>query len=214
MIVCALLVSNFPRRNNTWGSLTPTIHTHNNVDADYNMMPPFFLQQPIFCSWKATLSFNREQPQSPLPCHDVIVAACIAVASTPDHENARASFLRETGRVNSNCARSASSVTCGDNEVDHAVCFKAELQMHTALSNENDKFYTTMIYPSFSRSVCFSMGSPAWWRFGLCSSGSSLVSRWRDAPLVHARISNATSQMLTNRSALISWASNAFLWML
>ena len=29
------------------------------------------------------------------------------------------------------------------------------------------------------RSVCFSMGSPAWWRFGLCSSGSSLVSRWR-----------------------------------
>ena len=41
-----------------------------------------------------------------------------------------------------------------------------------------------MIYPCFSRSVCFSMGSPAWWRFGLCSSGSSLVFRWRDAPLV------------------------------
>ena len=43
------------------------------------------------------------------------------------------------------------------------------------------------------------------------SSGSSLVSRWRDAPLVHARISNVTSQMKTNRSALISGASNAFL---
>ena len=42
----------------------------------------------------------------------------------------------------------------------------------------------SMIYPCFSRSVCFSMGSPAWWRFGLCSSGSSLVSRWRDDPLV------------------------------
>ena len=22
-------------------------------DPDYNMMPPFFPQQPIFCSWKA-----------------------------------------------------------------------------------------------------------------------------------------------------------------
>ena len=87
------------------------------------------------------------------------------------------------------------NATRGDNEVDHAVCLQAEFQMHAVLSNENDKFYTTMIYPCFSRSVCFSMGSPAWWRFGLCSSGSSLVSRWRDAPLVHARISNMTSQM-------------------
>ena len=52
--------------------------------------------------------------------------------------------------------------------------------MQTVLSNENGKFYTIMIYPCFSRSVCFSMGSPAWWRFGLCSSGSCLVSRWRD----------------------------------
>ena len=56
--------------------------------------------------------------------------------------------------------------------------------MHTVLSNGNGKFYTTMIYPCFSRSVCFSMGSPAWWRFGLCSSGSSLMSRWRDDLLV------------------------------
>ena len=29
----------------------------------------------------------------------------------------------------------------------------------------------------------FSMGSPAWWRFGLWSSGNSFMSRWRDAPL-------------------------------
>ena len=49
---------------------------------------------------------------------------------------------------------------------------------------EYGKFYTTMIYMCFSRSVCFSMGSPAWWRFTLSSSGSTLVSRWRDAPLV------------------------------
>ena len=93
-------------------------------------------------------------------------------------------FLRETERVKSNCARPASSASRGDNEVDHAVCLKAEFQMHTVLSNENGKFYTPIIYPCFSRSVCFSMGSPAWWRFGLFSSRSSLVSRWRDAPLV------------------------------
>ena len=120
-------------------------------------------------------------------------------------------FAGETGRVKSNCARPASSASRGDNEVDHAVCLKAEFLMHTALSNENGKFYTTMIYPCFSRLVCFSMGSPASWRFGVCSSGSSLVSRWRDAPLVHAPISNVTSQMLINRSALISGASNVFL---
>ena len=120
-------------------------------------------------------------------------------------------FLWETGRVKSNCARPASSPSRGDNEVDHAVCLKAEFHMHTVISYENGKFYTTMIYPCFSRSVCFSMGSPAWWRFGLCSSGSSLVSRWRDVTLVHARISNVTSQMYTYRSALISGVSNAFL---
>ena len=76
--------------------------------------------------------------------------------------------------------------------VNHAVCLQAEFQIHAVLSNENYKFYTTMIYPCFSRSVCFSMGSPAWGRFGLCSRASSLMSRWRDAPLVHARISNVT----------------------
>ena len=80
-------------------------------------------------------------------------------------------ILRETGRVKSSCARPASSASHGNNEVDHAVCLKAKFQMHTALSNENGKFYTTMIYPCFSRSLCFSMGSPAWWRFGLFQAG-------------------------------------------
>ena len=105
-------------------------------------------------------------------------------------------FLRETGRVKSNCARPASSASRGDNEVDHAMCLKAEFQMHAALSNENGKFYTTMLYPCFSRSVCFFFDRIAClmkvWPF---SSGGSLVSRWRDVPLVHARISNVTSQM-------------------
>ena len=63
--------------------------------------------------------------------------------------------------MKSNCTRPASSATRGDNEVDHAVCLQAEFYMHTVLSNENDKFYTIVIYLCFSRSVCFSMGSPA-----------------------------------------------------
>ena len=93
-------------------------------------------------------------------------------------------FLRETERVKSNCARPASYASRGNNEVDYAVCLKAEFQMHTVLSNENGKFNTSMIYSCFSRSVCFSMGSPAWWRFCRFSRGRSLVSRWRNAPLV------------------------------
>ena len=100
----------------------------------------------------------------------------------PGRKNARVSFC---GRLSVwNRTASALSASRGDNEVDHAVCLKAECQMHTVLSSKNGKFYATMIYPCFSRSVCFSMGSPAWWRFGLCSSGSSLVFRWRGAPLV------------------------------
>ena len=64
--------------------------------------------------------------------------------------------------MKSNSARPASYATRGDNEVDPAVCLQAEFQMHAVLSNENDKFYTIIIiYPCFSRSVCFSMGSPA-----------------------------------------------------
>ena len=60
-----------------------------------------------------------------------------------------------------NCARPASSAPLGDNKVDNAVCLKVAFQMHTVFSNEKGKFYTTMIHPCFSRSVCVSMGSPA-----------------------------------------------------
>ena len=153
-----------------------TINSHTIMfDPDYNMMPPFFPQQPIFCSLKAIESLNRKESQSPLPCHHVISAASIAVASTPFAER-RVLVLAGDWACEIELHQTASSASCGDNEVDHAVCLKAEFQMHTVLSNENGKFYTTMIYPCFSRSVYFSMGSHAWW-FGLCSSGSSLVSR-------------------------------------
>ena len=63
--------------------------------------------------------------------------------------------------MKSNCVRPASFASRGDNEVDQAVCLKFEFQMHTVHSNDTGKFYTTMIYPCFSRSVCFFKGSPA-----------------------------------------------------
>ena len=127
-------------------------------------------------------------------------------------------FLRETERVKSSCARPASSASRGNNKVHHVVCFKVEFQMHTVLSNENGKFYTTMIYPCFSRSVCFLMGSPAWWRFGLCSSGSLLVSRWPDAPLVQEfqmwrhRCKKIDLRWFQGRQMRFWWMLSTILW--
>ena len=100
----------------------------------------------------------------------------------PGYESARASFIF-SGRqnVSMNYIRAASSLD--GNIVDH-VCLKAEFLWHTVLSNENGEFYTYDIYPYLNRSVCLLMGSPTWWRFSFCSTGSSLVFWWRDAPLV------------------------------
>ena len=146
-------------------------------------MPPFFHSNHYSAYWKqfkVWIKSNRS-----LRCH-VTTLSWWKYRSRlhPRSRNCACQFLRETERVKSNCARQASSASRGDNGVDHAVCLKVEFQVHTVLYNENGKFYTTMMYLCFSRSVCFSMGSPARWRFGLRSSGSSLVSWWRDAPLM------------------------------
>ena len=124
---------------------------------------------------------NREQPHSPLPCHHVISVASIGVASTPGRENARDSFCGRLSVWNRTTPDRRHLLPVATTKLIMRCVQKLNFQMYTALSNENGKFYTTMIYPCFSRSVCFSMGSPAWWRFGLCSSGSSLVCRWHDA---------------------------------
>ena len=213
MIVCVLLVSNsrgcclaapgdhedaarviVPRWDNTRGSLTPTIHTQSCLIPIITWCHNFSTATNILLI-KSNLKFESRATAVSVAMSSRYLSGKYRSRLHPRSRKCACLFLRETGRVKSNCARPASSATRDDNEVDHAGCLNAEFQMHTALSNENGKFYTTMIYPCFSRSVCFSMGSPAWWRFGLCSSGSSLVSRWRDAPLVHARILNVTSQM-------------------
>ena len=162
------------------------------AQPDYNMMPPFFSTATNILLIKSNLKFESRATAVSVAMSPRYLGGKYRSCLYPRSRKCACQFLRETGRVTSNCARRASSASRGDNEVDHAVCLKSEFEMHTALSNENGKFYTIMICPCFSRSVCFSMGSPAWLRVGLCSSGSSLVSRWHD---VHARISNGTSQI-------------------
>ena len=98
MIVCVLLVSN------SRGCCLAAPGDHESAARDQSCLIPiitwwhhFFPQQPIFCSLKAFLGLNREQPQSPLPCHHVISVASIGVASTPGRENARDSFCGRLG---------------------------------------------------------------------------------------------------------------------
>ena len=113
-----------------------------------------------------------------------ILVASIAVAPTPGGESARASFFfREPERVNRTASEWRHRLH-GDNIVDNVVRLKAEFLWNTVLSNENVEFYIYDIYPYLNRSVCLLMGSPTWWRFTFCSSGSSLVFWWREAPLV------------------------------
>ena len=174
MIVCVLLVSN---------SRGCCLAAPGNNEAYYTMMPPFSTATNILLI-KRNLKFESSATAVSVAMSPRYLGGKYRSRLYPRSRKCACQFLRETERVKSKCATPVSSASRGDNEVDHAVCLKVEFHMHTVLSNENGKFYTTMIYPCFSRSVCFSMGSPAWWRFGLCSSGSSLVSRWRDAPLV------------------------------
>ena len=186
MIVCVLLVSNArgcclaaPGNHEFDTNNTHTIM----FDPDYNMIPPFAHSNQYYAHWrqfKVWIESNHS-----LRCHVTTLTWWqVSQLPPPPVTKCACQFLRETECVKSSCARPAPSAFRGDNKVDHAVCLKAGFHMHTVISNENGKFCTTMIYPCFSRLVCFSMGSPAWWRYGLCSSGSSLVSRWRDAPLV------------------------------
>ena len=82
-------------------------------------------------------------------------------------------FFHEPERVNRTASEWRHRLH-GNNIVDHVVCLKAEFLWHT---------YD--IYPYLNMSVCLLMRSPTWWRFTFCSSGSSLVFWWRDAPLAH-----------------------------
>ena len=59
--------------------------------------------------------------------------------------------------------------------------FKTEFQMHFQWKWQLLQSYDISVLQQVG---IFSMGSPARWRFGICSSGNSLASRWRDVPLM------------------------------
>ena len=121
----------------------------------------------------------------------VIVAASIAVASTPGQVLV---FCGRLGVWNRTAPDRRHLLPVATTKLIMRCVYKLNFRCTLSFPMKMTSS-TQQHYPCFSRSVCFLMGSPAWWRFGLCSSRSSLVSRWRDAPLVQARISNVTLQM-------------------
>ena len=194
MIVCVLLVSNCqgcclaPRRDNTRGSLTPRspsdrpparqhpreFHTNNTqtimFDPDYNMMPPFFSTATNILLIKAIQNLNREQPQSPLPCHHVILVASITVAFFAG-DWACEIELRQTDVI---CVPwRQQGWSCG-------VFKSCPFQWKWQVLHNYDISVLQQVGMFFDGIACLT-------RFGLCSSGSSLVSRWRDVSLVLGR---------------------------
>ena len=67
---------------------------------------------------------------------------------------------------------------------DHKGWSDAKFLLRTVFSNENGKFYTIVVEMCWSWLICFSVGSPTWWRLSLGLSGSFLVFLWRGALLV------------------------------
>ena len=131
MIVCVLLVSNprgwclAPRRDNSRGSLTQTIHTQSCLIPIITWCHHFSTATNILLI-RSNLKFESR-------------ATVVSVTLPPrylggkyhSHLHTRSrkcacQFLRETERtrVKSNCARPVTSASCGDNKVDHAVCLK------------------------------------------------------------------------------------------
>ena len=133
-----------------------TNNTHTIMfDPDYNMMPPFFSTAINILLIISNLKFESRATAVSVTMSPRCLGGKYRSRLHPRSRKCACQFLRETGRVKSNCARPTSSASRSDNEVDHAVCLKTEFHMHAALSNENGKFYTTMIYLYFSRLVCF-----------------------------------------------------------
>ena len=115
-----------------------------------------------------------------LPCHHVTLVASIAVVSTPVAK-VHAQFLRIQSV---SIELHQSGVITWRQFCQSCGVIKNWISWHTVLFNGNGDFYTYDLYPHLNRSVCPLMGSPTWWRFSFCSSGSSLVFWWRDASLV------------------------------
>ena len=123
---------------------------------------------------------------NPLPCHHVIVAASIAVASTPGHENARASFLFFFGRLgvwNRIAPDRRHLLPVATTKLIMRCVYKLNfictMPIPMKMTSSTQLWYIHAIAGRyvFRWDRLLSEG------FGLCSSGSSLVSpmTWRSA---------------------------------
>ena len=147
MIVCVLLVSKSrgycltapgyhegiarviaPRRDNTRGSLTPTIQTQPYLIPIITWCHNFFHSNQYYAHKKQFKTWTESN--SSLRCHDTTLSRW-QVSESPPPPVAKMRVL----------------VFAGD--------WACEIELRQTLPNENDKFYTTMIYLCFSRSVCF-----------------------------------------------------------
>ena len=210
MIVCVLLLSNSrgcclaapgnregaarviaPWQDNTRGSFTTTIHTQSCLIPIITWCHHFFHSNQYSAhskQFKVWIESKRS-----LRCH-VITLSWWQVSQSPPPPVAKMRVLVFAGDWACEIKLRQTSVICFPWRQRSWSCgvFKSWISDAHCPFQWKCKFYTTMIYPCFIRLVCFLMGSPAWWRFGLCSSRSSLVSRWRSA---RARISNVTLHM-------------------
>ena len=111
-----------------------------------------------------------------MPCHHIIVGS---ITITPIPAVVKKQVWLLSGDKVSDCASPLSQI--------HVICTwrtrrsirqcvqNAEFLFCTILSKGNGKFYTVMMYLRLNRLVCISIGSPSWWWFSFCLSGSSPV---------------------------------------
>ena len=219
MIVCVLLVSNSrglsprdrpARRNNTRGSLTPTIHTQSCLIPIITWCHHCFRSNQYsahYKQFKVWIESNRS-----LRCH-VTTLSRWQVLESPPPPVAKMRVLVFAGDWACEIELRQTSVICFPWRQRSWSCgvLKSWISDATALSNESGNFYTNMIYPCFSRSVCFlwdrlldeglafvQVGVPS------CPDDVTLRSCTREFQMWRRRCK-------TNRTALISGASNEFL---
>ena len=173
-------------------------------------------QLPIFGSLKAISSLNREQSQSPLPRHHVILVACIAVASTPGRENARASLCGRLSVWNRTAPDRRHLLPVATTNWSCSV-FKSWIpDTHCPFQWKWQVLHNYDI--SMLQQVDMFFNGIAWWRFRLCSSRSSLMSRWCNVPLVREfqmwrhRYKQRDSHWFQGRQMRFSWMWSTFSW--
>ena len=104
--LCVLLVSNArgcclaPRRDNTRGSLSPTILM---FDPNYNMMPPYFSTATDILLIKINLKFESRATAVSVATSPRYLRGKYSSRPHPRSRKCACQFLQETERVKSNC---------------------------------------------------------------------------------------------------------------